>query len=839
MSHIPTWIRAGIGSRGAALVVDYALIALLTQLAAALLFTPTGGFLRDSTAFYKQCVSAAARPARLDIPPGLGAVTESICTANVLGWPAARSYVLTHRPPGSAFQQSISYWIDSRGGAVAGVDLALLQWPLLALMRWGTERRGGRSPGRLLAGLTVRSAGDEAADADFKRRLGRRYGLFALAAAPILVVSLTMAAAFGLGWSVPNELAAALAAICGLVPIIAVVAAGNAILRRRDTFYDAAAGTSVVRPFDAQNDIAPQTGEPPPEAQESPVLPVREAFPWAAPLLGFTLSAVFLAELAAARSSGRLVNDGVNEFLILLWGGASYETVVQAGQWYRLISSSFLHWNTSHLLANLVGLLAVGFLLEPAIGAAWFVAIFLIGGLSGAIASISYNGVTVLSAGASAGLMALFAAGLTLHARLPEGGRRQWLQALCLVGLASTLTNVDWLPTMKVDFAAHVGGAVAGGVVGLACAFICWRKRRLIGGKLALSAALALSLATFVSVPIAGFGDVSLEPLLIPAAETPKTDPEWVARAAELARRFPRDPRTHTARAVAAGDNTGERDSALASVEATARVLRPTDTVFAAAAYRNALAVVGRARRAAYDFGTAKAMFTRALAVELPAEPELLMLRADAEQALGELREARADLELFLAQRPDHVAGRISLADVLSTLGDRAAAIEMTQVAMARDPENFAAWRQKGWLLFLEGRYAEAAADLEKARAINSRDQYAAIWLHLASMRAGKGSRIADGMTQVDRAEWPAPVIRYLAGEISAEMLRSAAASRDAIKDRAQRCEASFYIGAGPLHGDLSEAGTHLRAAREMCPKQFYEWTGAKVELDRRSFLDN
>lgn len=98
---------------------------------------------------------------------------------------------------------------------------------------------------------------------------------------------------------------------------------------------------------------------------------------------------------------------------------------MQAGQWYRLILSSFLHWNVAHLLANLLGLLAIGFLLERAIGAAWLVAIFLLGGVSGAVASISYNGVTVLSAGASAGLLALYAAGLALHARLPEGGRRR------------------------------------------------------------------------------------------------------------------------------------------------------------------------------------------------------------------------------------------------------------------------------------------------------------------------------------------------------------------------------------------------------------------------------
>lgn len=170
----------------------------------------------------------------------------------------------------------------------------------------------------MLAGLTVQSACDKATGAGFKRRLGRRYGLFALAGAPILVVNLIMAAAFGLGWPVPKEVATTLMATCGLVPIVAAVAAGNAMLRRRDAFYDAAAGTIVVRPFDAQNDVVPQSGELPPEASESPALQVRDAFPWAAPLLGFTLSAIFLAELAAARLSGRLVDGGVNEFLILL-----------------------------------------------------------------------------------------------------------------------------------------------------------------------------------------------------------------------------------------------------------------------------------------------------------------------------------------------------------------------------------------------------------------------------------------------------------------------------------------------------------------------------------------
>ncbi len=678
----------------------------------------------------------------------------------------------------------------------------------------------------------VRHARAEAGSADFRQRLRRRYGLFALAGAPILVISLVIIAASGLGSPVPNEFAAMMTAMCGLAPMVAIVAAASAILRRRDAFYDAAAGTSVVRPFDAQNDIASPPGEPPPAVTEGAARSTRGVVPRATLVLCVSLTVIFVAELASARSSGRATIGGVNELLILLWGGVSYETVIQAGQWYRLITSSFLHWDVAHLVANLVGLLAVGFLLEPVIGAAWFVAIFLLGGMGGATASITWNGVTVLSAGASTALMALFAAGLVLSVRLPEGDRRLWLRALCVVGLISTLTSVDWVPTGKIDFFGHVGGAVTGALVGLVSATLSWRGQGITGGKIALSGALAVSLVTFVSVPIAGFGDVSLGPLLIAPEETPKTDPEWVARAGELTRRFPRDPRAHTARAVASGDNAAERENALASVEATARALRPTDARFAAVSYRNALVVVGKARRQASDFSTAKTMFTRAMAVALPVDSDLLALRADAEQALGELQEAKADLERSLTQQPDHLGSLISVALVRSSLGDQGAAIAATEAVIQRDSRNFAAWRQKGWFLFLDGRYAEAVASLQMAREIRPKDPYAAIWLHLASMRAGKDEAVI-GTAQIDMAEWPAPVIRYLAGQITPEMLRSAAANRDSVKDRAQRCEANFYLGASPREGEVSIVNTHLRAAHENCPKQFYEWTGAKVELAR------
>jgi len=832
MTGYPIWIRAGITRRVSAFLIDLVLVMLLTQALVACIYGLSGGRVQDSSAFVKECLPAKQRPAGMSLPAAFIPTGEAICTAYLMTKPVARYYVFEHRIPGSPWKQTIGFPLDSNDQPIKAFDLTLVQWPLLALLRWAFESHGWRSPGRSAAGLLV-SSSRHAAGNIWNRELAKRYLVFAAAALPAVVFAAVGVCA---AWSDLPVLSAVmlwLTGIAGWLPSIALVAAAIAISKQRDAFYDQAAGTRIVRVFDPQIDEALAAEEPSAQEGRFPSPGTVVAGARAGFALSFVLLLIFAAELATSHLAGRVTGFMVDWQSGVQFGGVSYELVAQGGQWYRLATSSFLHWSLSHLATNLVALMLIAVLLEPVIGAAWLIAIFILSGLAGAVLSIVQNPPNVMSMGASGGILGLMTAGLIISWRLAPGRRRLWLQAVTIVILTGTLTQGNWLPALGSDHAAHLGGMLAGGATGLVCILFFGSKRFPSIGKYVVGAAVLASSVTAASIPMSGFGDFPLDRLLVPPQIMPKNDQEWAYQAAELARRYPRDPRPYIGGALAAGVDVEKRERALDQVKLVSAALKPNDQDFVLATYRNGLKAIVRARIAARDFTVAQAKLDEALALQLPLDPDLLYLRAEAEQHLGDWVSAKADLQKLLAANPANVPGWISLAFVTSAMGDQTAAINLSGIALLHDPKSFVAYRQRGWFFYLAGDFKKALADLEKARELGPKDHYAAIWTHLASTRAGLGSRIDEVSKQIDLAKWPGPVLRYLRGDIDAAGLRANAANSNSIIDQNQRCEASFYIGETLRLTEASVAAANFRAAREICPKSYYEWIGANVELSK------
>ena len=90
---------------------------------------------------------------------------------------------------------------------------------------------------------------------------------------------------------------------------------------------------------------------------------------------------------------------------VLEWG-ANMHVLVMQGQWYRLITATFLHASIGdvpfvHLLSNAYGLWVIGMELERLVGRARFAAIYAISGIAGSIASFVFLPANVPSVGAS------------------------------------------------------------------------------------------------------------------------------------------------------------------------------------------------------------------------------------------------------------------------------------------------------------------------------------------------------------------------------------------------------------------------------------------------------
>ena len=143
--------------------------------------------------------------------------------------------------------------------------------------------------------------------------------------------------------------------------------------------------------------------------------------------------------------------------LIVLGGVA--KDLVESGEWYRLLTATFLHGGLIHLLFNGIALLMIGNFLETFVGRTWFFFIYGLSGLGGSLLGIIINPSQILSVGASGAIMGLFAAGLIYSFKLPVYAKSRIQRSLIQVLIPSLLPIFSML---KIDYAAHLGGALTG-----------------------------------------------------------------------------------------------------------------------------------------------------------------------------------------------------------------------------------------------------------------------------------------------------------------------------------------------------------------------------------------
>ena len=154
---------------------------------------------------------------------------------------------------------------------------------------------------------------------------------------------------------------------------------------------------------------------------------------------------------------------GVTSFdthALLAWG-ANYFPFVEQGQWFRLITSMFVHAGLMHLAVNLYGLLLAGVLLEPLLGKARFVFLYLAAGITGSFFSILFHPST-MSVGASGAIFGLYGALITTMILQNRGQKNRAappiLNFLIYVGANLLIGSLS----RGVDNAAHIGGLFCG-----------------------------------------------------------------------------------------------------------------------------------------------------------------------------------------------------------------------------------------------------------------------------------------------------------------------------------------------------------------------------------------
>jgi rhomboid protease GluP len=203
-----------------------------------------------------------------------------------------------------------------------------------------------------------------------------------------------------------------------------------------------------------------------------------------------------------------MVGSGVSAFgpsieSLLQWG-ANFGPLTLSGEWWRLLTCTFIHIGAMHLAVNMYVLWDAGRVVERLIGHAGFLALYIGAGLLGSEASVAWDPL-VVSAGASGSVFGVYGAliGVVLrqHESIPMGP----LRALRNSALAFLIYNfVYGIGGEGIDVAAHVGGLVGGFVMGLLLSqpptkeSLPGRPRRAMA---TLLAALALVIAVGAALP--------------------------------------------------------------------------------------------------------------------------------------------------------------------------------------------------------------------------------------------------------------------------------------------------------------------------------------------------
>ena len=174
------------------------------------------------------------------------------------------------------------------------------------------------------------------------------------------------------------------------------------------------------------------------------------------------------------------INAGLFLFLSLVFreqgerflvehGGLYAHAVLERGEYYRFVSSLFVHFGIEHLAGNMLLLTALGYNLEIEKGHIKFLVIYFVSGIGGNIVSFWWRHVInveglVVSGGASGavyGLMGAVLGTFIKHGRPIARLSKQGILIMIGISLFISFTSTG------IDNAAHIGGLIFGFIIAL------------------------------------------------------------------------------------------------------------------------------------------------------------------------------------------------------------------------------------------------------------------------------------------------------------------------------------------------------------------------------------
>jgi membrane associated rhomboid family serine protease len=219
------------------------------------------------------------------------------------------------------------------------------------------------------------------------------------------------------------------------------------------------------------------------------------------PIVTYTLIAVnVIAYLAEGSSGGSLTGSGTSG--TLLTKGWLYGPEISVKhEYYRLLTSGFLHLSIQHVLFNMLFLFFLGRMLEPAIGRLNLAVLYVVSLLAGSFGALLFSPLvpTVGASGAAFGVLG------GMMAVAYDRGIPIWSSGL---GITLVINIVFSLTVANISIGGHIGGFIGGLICGAAIVRIGERR----GQKWAALAVCAVVAVASVAGAIAVAGQMGLTP---------------------------------------------------------------------------------------------------------------------------------------------------------------------------------------------------------------------------------------------------------------------------------------------------------------------------------------
>ena len=227
---------------------------------------------------------------------------------------------------------------------------------------------------------------------------------------------------------------------------------------------------------EAQRRRHPLEQPPAPRPTGEPRQRVNLRIPSVSPTATYALIAINVILFLIRAFSPQIDNQLLN------WGANHGPDIFLKGEYYRLLTSMFLHAGifnerggyalqySIHIVSNMYVLYAVGVSMERLFGHARFLIVYLLGGLTGSIVSALLGGSNSYSVGASGAVFAILAAEFVYlwhHRKLMGAAGRARRQSLIMLAVITFIGGIlSQLPgsTFLIDNWGHAGG-LAGGLI--------------------------------------------------------------------------------------------------------------------------------------------------------------------------------------------------------------------------------------------------------------------------------------------------------------------------------------------------------------------------------------